>query len=79
MLKINEKSKENIETIVGLPISSISKMIFSEIDKSIETKIGKNLRVVSLTDPMLVGRGSVLITGNRLSTSDQIEERLSKI
>lgn len=79
MLTMLEKTKENIEKIVGVSTKKVSDTDVAVFDKYIEKKIGKPLRVETIPNPYLSGRGSVLISAGRLSYIEDIDKKLDNI
>jgi F0F1-type ATP synthase delta subunit len=76
---MEEKTKENIEKIVGVSTKKISGMDVRSFDSLLEKKLGKKLEVKTSSNPHLIGRGSVLISMGRLSQIETIEKKLEKI
>ena len=76
--RLNSKSKTSIERATGVAVEEMSTMSAEEIDKRIEQKIGKKLVYKKLTNPRLVGRGSVYMYLNRLFSIDFLKKAMSK-
>jgi len=79
MLKLTQKSKENIEKNVGLKPEQIAEMDFSAIDSHIERKLQKKLLPDIPADKRLQGRGSVYLYLHRIIPLSWIESKLTKI
>ena len=73
---LNKKSELTIEKRLGLKFSDIISMDAEDLDKVVERKIGKSLKVKPFNDERLIGRGSVYLHLNRFLTFNR--EKLDK-
>lgn len=65
MYKLNETTKKSVERKTGVKIEEILKLSATDIDKKIETRIGKKLTFRPSKDIRLLGRGSVYMALGR--------------
>ena len=79
MLKLNERSKQNIQRHVGIPCENIGSMDISTIESTIEKKKGRRIRLLKILDRRLIGRGSVYLFLDRLLNMNTIDKKLSRI
>jgi len=65
-----------IEKSVGMPLDEIRRKDFSEIDRSIEERVGHPLKFGC--EPGHQGRGNMLIQLGRIISPEEIERRMEK-
>lgn len=73
---INPELASIIEESVGMSIDEIRRKDFSEIDSSIEERIGHPLKFG--LEPGHCGRGNMLIQMGRTISPEEIEEKMEK-
>ena len=66
MFTLNKKAKRSIEKSIGLAVDKIGDMSAEKVDKHIEKRVGKKLRLRILRDSRLTARGSVYLLMGRL-------------
>lgn len=79
MYQFTEKTKDAILKKTGLNLVEIKTLSDEEVEKRIESKIGKKLKLINPEDARLYGRGSVYIFLKRLMGISEIDTKLSKI
>ena len=76
--KLNSNTKSNLKKTIGLDYQQLVEMSVEEIDKYIENRQGKPLRIRNKIG-QFINRGSVYLYLNRLIGSKEIDRKLSKI
>lgn len=76
---LSDESKETIKKYTGMSADDISKMDTEKVDRNIEEKIGKKLKLGEEIDSRLIGRGSVYIFLHRILGLDFVNNELAKI
>ena len=79
VFKLNEKSRNNIQKATGMTIEEIIRSDFKDIDKKIESKIGKKLEYPKMPDKRLLGRGQIYSYFNRFIDMQKINKGLKRI
>lgn len=76
--KLNEKTLQFIHKDTGLDVKTMQSMSCSEIDRHIEEKNGKKLKI-SEADNRLLSRGSVYVYLKRFIGLNKINKKISRI
>lgn len=76
---LTEATKVSLESILGKPLEEISEMDFEEEIRFVEEKTKKPLVFSKKVDTRMSGRGNPLITRRRITTLEDVENKMSRL
>jgi len=76
---LTEATKVSLESILGKPLEEISEMDFEEEIRFVEERTKKPLVFSKKIDTRMSGRGNPLITRRRITTLEDVENKMSRL